>query len=90
MFFPDTPRFEFGRGNEDETRVIMARFHGVSKYHKVINHQMFEMQQEVDRMKEEGPHEWNNIIKARTMFKRVSLGMAIMAFQQLTGANYFF
>ena len=58
--------------------------------HKVINVQIDEMDQEMLRLEGAGKHPWYEIFTTRGMKYRIFLSISMLAFQQLSGANYFF
>ena len=90
LFFPETPRFEARHDKIDNARASMAKFHGVSIHHRIVNKQMDEMAEKLQIEREGGDHPWYEVITGPRMTYRILLGVAIQALQQLTGANYFF
>lgn len=44
LLFPETPRFDFRNGRVDRARYNIARFHGVSEDHRVVQEQLSELQ----------------------------------------------
>jgi SP family sugar:H+ symporter-like MFS transporter len=90
LLFPETPRFHYSIGKIDHARTSIAKFHGVGENHKVVHQQMAELQEKLEAEESGGDHPWYEVFTGPRMFYRVLLGVAIQAFQQLSGANYFF
>ncbi|KAL2062010.1 hypothetical protein VTL71DRAFT_6276 [Oculimacula yallundae] len=88
LFFPETPRFDFRQGNIDQARKNIARLHGVSENHRVVRDQMLDLEEKLAA--EETTTGFLEVFKGKKMMYRILLGVAIQAFQQLSGANYFF
>jgi sugar porter (SP) family MFS transporter len=86
--FPESPRFDYRNGRVDTARQTMARLYGVPENHRVIIQELADIQAQLDA--ESQDQKWHEFITAPRMFYRILLGMALQAFQQLTGANYFF
>lgn len=93
LFFPETPRFAYGKGRKDEAKETLCRVYGAPPHHYSIYVQMEEIEA---KFVSENLVKGSPIQEVRSMFKaprvayRVALGMTLQAFQQLTGANYFF
>ena len=90
LFFPETPRFNYRNGKIDVARASIAKFHGVSENHVVVQRQLEEMAEKLQVEQEGGDHPWYEVVTGPRMFYRTLLGMVVQALQQLTGANYFF
>ncbi|CZS91390.1 hypothetical protein WAI453_011662 [Rhynchosporium graminicola] len=88
LLFPETPRFDFRQGNIDRARKNTARLHGVSENHRVVRDQMLDMEEKLAA--EETTTGFLEVFKGKRMIYRILLGVGIQAFQQLSGANYFF
>ncbi|KAL3479694.1 general substrate transporter [Aspergillus californicus] len=86
--FPESPRFDYRHGRIDTARQTMARLYGVPENHRVIIQELAEIQAQLDA--ETTEQKWHEFITAPRMFYRIVLGIFLQAFQQLTGANYFF
>ncbi|ORY08993.1 MFS monosaccharide transporter-like protein [Clohesyomyces aquaticus] len=92
MFFSETPRYEFRRGNREKAKKIMTRVYGVSDNHYSVHMELEEIRvkQDAEGTKGSAIQEWLRMWKAPKMAYRLALGMGLQMFQQLTGANYFF
>ncbi|KAK9385274.1 hypothetical protein V1515DRAFT_646404 [Lipomyces mesembrius] len=93
---PESPRFAYRVGREEEARKNMARLY---KNHPVINLEIQEIEEKLDAERVGGAHPCvritfvypsDEIFTAPRMLYRTLLGMVLQAGQQLTGANYFF
>lgn len=90
LCFPESPRFDYRNGKHDIARKTIANFHGVSQNHRAVNEMMDDLRSKL-REEEEGAEgrKWHEVFTGPRMKYRVLLGVAIQAFQQLTGMNYF-
>ncbi|KAJ8098045.1 hypothetical protein POJ06DRAFT_27432 [Lipomyces tetrasporus] len=87
---PESPRFAYRVGREEEARRNMGRLYKLSPNHPIINMEIAEIQEKLDAEHVGGDHPWYEIFTGPRMFYRTMLGMVLQAGQQLTGANYFF
>lgn len=90
LLFPESPRFEYRQGKIDSARTTVARFHGVPENHNKVNQELEEMREKLEAENQGGDHPWYEVFTGPRMMYRILLGVAIQAFQQLSGANYFF
>lgn len=90
LFFPETPRFDYRNGKVEKATQSIAKFHGVHHHHSIVRKQLEEMAEKFEMEQEGGNHPWYEVVTGPRMGYRTALGMIIQAFQQLTGANYFF
>ncbi|KAI0017737.1 general substrate transporter [Xylariomycetidae sp. FL0641] len=90
MFLPESPRFAFYRGREDEARLTIARLAGVDPNSRSVNDQLTQIRVKVDEDKNIAKAKWTEIFTGPKMFHRTVLGIVLQAGQQLTGANFFF
>jgi SP family sugar:H+ symporter-like MFS transporter len=92
LLFPESPRFDYRRGRIDVAKRTMSKLYGVSENHRVIVHEILEIQEQLDAEKgaKGGWHGWIEMFQAPRMPYRIVLGVVLQALQQLTGANYFF
>ncbi|EFR05357.1 high-affinity fructose transporter ght6 [Nannizzia gypsea CBS 118893] len=90
VFFPDTPRYDYRHNRIDKAKRTMMRLNGVPENHEKLHEEFNEIrrQHEEDQLTKDQP--WYQIFFAPTMRSRLLLGVTLQAFQQLTGANYFF
>ncbi|KAL5325474.1 hypothetical protein ACEPPN_006600 [Leptodophora sp. 'Broadleaf-Isolate-01'] len=84
----ETPRFDFRQGKIDLTRKNIAKFRSVSENLRVVRDQMLDLEEKLAA--EETTTGLLEVFKGKRMMYRILLGVGIQAFQQLTGANYFF
>ena len=92
LFFPESPRFDYRNGRMDRARRTMSKLYGVPENHRVIVHEIAEIQEQLDAEQgaRGGIRGWLEMFKAPRMTYRIILGVVLQALQQLTGANYFF
>ncbi|ESZ93846.1 hexose transporter [Sclerotinia borealis F-4128] len=90
LFMPESPRFAYRIGREDEARKNMALLNGVDPYSPLIDAEINEIELKLAAEREGGDHPWYEIFTGPRMLYRTLLGMALQAGQQLTGANFFF
>ncbi|KAJ5780856.1 hypothetical protein N7457_006016 [Penicillium paradoxum] len=92
LFFPESPRFDYRHGRGDRARRTMSKLYGIPENHRVIVHELAEMQEQLDAEKgsRSGIYGWVEMFQAPRMPYRIVLGVVLQALQQLTGANYFF
>lgn len=89
-FFPESPKYDFAQGRVSVARETMRKFYGVPSDHRCINDQMTEMEVKAAADARAPKASWYIIFTGPSMLYRVLLGASLQAFQQLTGANYFF
>ncbi|KAK5137307.1 hypothetical protein LTR08_000277 [Meristemomyces frigidus] len=90
LFLPESPRFAYRQGREDEARRTIARLAGLSPDSSLVNYQINEIRVKLDEEKSGADTAWYEIFTGPKMFYRTALGMVLQAGQQLTGANFFF
>lgn len=92
LLFPESPRFDYRMGKIDIAKKTMSKLYGVSENHRVIVHEILEIQEQLDAETgaKGGWHGWIEMFQAPRMPYRIVLGVVLQALQQLTGANYFF
>ena len=90
LFFPESPKFVYRLGRVDDARKTMTKLLGVSETHEKVAKELHEMKEKLDAEQLVGEQKWWEIFTAPCMVYRTLLGVALMAFQQLTGANFFF
>lgn len=88
MFLPESPRFAYRTGREDEARQTIARLAGVDPQHKSVNDQITQIRVKLEEESTEA--NFFEIFTAPRMFYRTALGIVLQMGQQLTGANFFF
>lgn len=92
LFFPESPRFDYRNGRVDRARRTMSKLYGIPENHRVIVHEIAEIQEQLDAEQgaRGGIRGWLEMFQAPRMAYRIILGVVLQALQQLTGANYFF
>lgn len=87
---PESPRYAYRLGREEEARQTMGRLYGVDPYSALIDFEIQEIEAKIQVEKGHGHHPWHEIFTGPRMLYRTVLGMVLQAGQQLTGANFFF
>ncbi|ODM21282.1 hypothetical protein SI65_04335 [Aspergillus cristatus] len=93
LLFPETPRYAYRHGRIQEAKETLCKVYGAPANHYSIHIQMEEIE---NKLRSETHNsggmvrEFAGMFKAPRMPYRIALGMTLQAFQQLTGANYFF
>lgn len=93
-FFKETPRFVYRQGRSEDAKQTLMNVYGASENHYAIFTQMEELEikyrAEMLVQKKSPIGEMVGMFRAPRMTYRILLGIMLQAFQQLTGANYFF
>jgi SP family sugar:H+ symporter-like MFS transporter len=93
LLFDETPRYAYRRGRTEEAKATLMRVYGAPANHYAIYTQMEEIESKFraeDQTKGNPIHEFRVMLRAPRMAYRILLGIMLQAFQQLTGANFFF
>ncbi|KAH6686649.1 general substrate transporter [Plectosphaerella plurivora] len=94
LFFPETPRFDYRRGNIERAQQTLCNVYGATPNHYAIRTQMEEIESKLRAeaaIKSGNPiSEFVEMFRAPRMAYRIFLGISLQMFQQLTGANFFF
>ena len=90
LFFPESPKFMYRQGHVADARRTMCKLLGVSENSATIAKEIREMREKLDEEQAGGRHAWHEIFSGPRMAYRALLGIGLMSFQQLTGANFFF
>ncbi|KAK5122097.1 hypothetical protein LTR85_004343 [Meristemomyces frigidus] len=90
LFLPESPRFAYRQGREDEARRTIARLAGLDPDSRSVNHQITEIRVKLEEERAGADTAWYEIFTGPKMFYRTLLGVVLQAGQQLTGANFFF
>ena len=90
LFLPESPRFAYRQGREDEARRTIAKLAGLEPDSRSVNHQITEIRVKLDEERAGVDTKWYEIFTGPKMFYRTMLGVVLQAGQQLTGANFFF
>lgn len=87
LFLPESPRFAFRQGREEEARRTIARLGGVDPEHQTVHDQITEIRVKLEEERAGRDTKWWEMFTAPTMLRRVVIGVVLQAGQQLTGAN---
>lgn len=68
----------------------MSKLYGVSPNNQVIVNELAEVKEQYDAEMASKDEPWYEMFRAPRMLYRILLGVVLQAFQQLTGANYYF
>ncbi|KAI1343655.1 general substrate transporter [Xylariaceae sp. FL0016] len=90
LFLPESPRFAYRAGREDEARRNIARLAGVDPHSRSVNDQLAQIRVKLDEERNTEKARWHEIFTGPRMLHRTLLGIVLQAGQQLTGANFFF
>ena len=90
LFFPETPRFNYRKGNIEEAKATMYKVYGAPPNHFSVHSELEEIEQKLraESARHGVVQEWIKMFSAPKMGYRIMLGVALQMFQQLTGANY--
>ncbi|KAI0170172.1 general substrate transporter [Pestalotiopsis sp. NC0098] len=90
LLLPESPRFAFNKGREDEARLTIAGLAGVDPNHRIVNDQIAQIRAKMEEENSQGKAKLTEIFTGPRMLYRTILGIILQAGQQLTGANFFF
>ncbi|ROV91990.1 hypothetical protein VSDG_07616 [Cytospora chrysosperma] len=91
LFMRESPRWQYRMaGGEAEAARTLALVSKLPEGHPEIQHELREIREKFEAETAGGEQKWYEIFTAPAMFRRVLIGMALQALQQLTGANFFF
>ncbi|KAI5301838.1 hexose transporter hxt1 [Ascosphaera pollenicola] len=90
LLFPETPRFDYKKGNIEKAKATMVKFYGVPENHRILQIELREIHEKNEEDKEVANEPFFAMFYAPGMAYRLVLGMALQMWQQLTGANYYF
>ncbi|KAH8682727.1 general substrate transporter [Xylariales sp. PMI_506] len=90
LLLPESPRFAYRQGREDEARRTIASLAGVHHEHRSVNDQIAQIRAKLEEEKATGQAKLSEIFTGPRMLYRTVLGMILQMGQQLTGANFFF
>lgn len=89
-FLPESPRWDYRRGNIERARKTISSVYGVEQNHYEVNREIREIKAKLEVEQAGGNHPWYEVFTGPRMLYRVILGFTLQMFQQLTGANFFF
>ncbi|KAM6494694.1 General substrate transporter [Amanita muscaria] len=87
MVFPESPRWLFDKGHEEEALQVLADLHGKGDTHnELVQLEYEEIKQQVYYEREEGAKSYLDLLKPGNP-RRVFLGSALQMWSQLSGMN---
>ncbi|EEB08896.1 high-affinity fructose transporter ght6 [Schizosaccharomyces japonicus yFS275] len=89
MYLPESPRYLMQINKPEECRRVLADTEGVDPSDPALDAEFNAIRDSIQQEFAGGPVTWGEIF-GPLMRYRTFLGMAVMSFQQLAGANYFF
>lgn len=90
LLLPESPRYAYRKGREDEARRTIARLAGLDTDAPSVNQQIDDIRAKLDEERAGATTRWYEIFTGPRMLYRTLLGITLQAGQQLTGANFFF
>ena len=90
VFFPESPRYDYRHGREEQAKRTMIKLYGVSENHRVVAEELAEIKEKHEEELLQSGEPWYRMFTGPRMLYRIALGVSLQALQQLTGANYFF
>lgn len=90
LFLPESPRYAFLKGREEESRNTIARLAGCAPDSKYVNNMMDDIRTKHEADVAAGQAKLIEVFTGPRMLYRTILGIVLQAGQQLTGANFFF
>lgn len=89
LFLPESPRYAYRVGREDEARNTIARLAGLEPSARSVNMQIDEIRMKLEEEKAGADTKWYEIF-GPALLRRTLIGIILQSGQQLTGANFFF
>lgn len=87
IVFPESPRWLFDKGHEEEALQVLADLHGKGdKHNELVQLEYEEIKQQVYYEREEGAKSYLDLLKPGNP-RRVFLGSALQMWSQLSGMN---
>ncbi|GAB7358066.1 hypothetical protein MBLNU230_g0228t1 [Neophaeotheca triangularis] len=90
LLLPESPRFAYRKGREEEARNTIAKLAGVDPQDPGVSAQLHDIKVKLDEELAGADTHWYEIFTGPKMFYRTTLGIVLQAGQQLTGVNFFF
>lgn len=93
LFFPETPRYDYSKGNYDRARETLCQIYNAPPNHWSIVTQIEEIETKLraeEQIQGGAMSEFKSLWTGPRMTYRILLGVGLQMFQQLSGANYFF
>lgn len=90
LYLPESPRFAYRLGREDEARRTIAKLAGLDPTSRGVSSQITDIRVKLEEERAGAQASFLDIFKFKErMLYRTVLGMVLQAGQQLTGANFF-
>ena len=77
LFLPESPRFAYRKGREEEARRTIASLAGLDPSHVSVNYQINEIRVQLDQENAMGATRWHEFFTAPRMLYRTLLGMCL-------------
>ncbi|KAF4446454.1 MFS transporter, SP family, sugar:H+ symporter [Fusarium austroafricanum] len=90
LLLPESPRFAYRKGKEEEARKTIAGLAGLDINAPSVNRQIDEIREKLEEERSLPEVRLVEIFTGPRMFYRTVLGITLQAGQQLTGINFFF
>lgn len=90
---PESPRYLIGSGQDEKAKVVMAKLHGTTVEDPSIDAEFTDLKDLITHENSiTSSAKWSDAFKndQNRMLYRTGIGMAVQAFQQLTGINFYF
>jgi SP family sugar:H+ symporter-like MFS transporter len=88
-FFPESPRYDYRHGREEQAKRTMVKLYGVSDNHRVVAEELAEIKEKHEEELVHLGEPWWKMFTGPRMLYRIALGMSLQSLQQLTGAVRF-
>ena len=88
-FFPESPRYDYRHGREEQAKRTMIKLYGVSDNHRVVAEELAEIKEKHEEELLHYGEPWWKMFTGPRMLYRIALGMSLQSLQQLTGAVRF-
>jgi SP family sugar:H+ symporter-like MFS transporter len=89
LLFPESPEYAYSKGRPEDAKNTMTKMLGVSENHRQLAKELRDMKKKLDA-ENAGNEPWHAVFTGPRMGYLTSLGIALQASQQLTGANFSF
>ncbi|PRP89558.1 high-affinity fructose transporter ght6 [Planoprotostelium fungivorum] len=89
IFLPESPARLYKMKDEEGCKKVLAKIRGTDVSDPNVEADFEEIKEAVHKETEGGPSKWKDVFHKDVRY-RTFLGIAVMSFQQLVGANFFF
>lgn len=86
LFFPESPRWLFDHGREEEALGVLADLHGGDPNNELVQLEYEEIKAQVHFERTEGAKSYLDLLKPG-IFRRVTLGCSLQMWSQLSGVT---